>query len=218
MLFSALQSCLPAQREKTKPEDTVSVSAVKQQSIKAIQLQPDSLRLKDTAMVRPDTTINRRLFLEDYTSEELFYPKLQTDDVVEKLRGSPVVVFSNLANDQYMLAYQYEGNTKNAFSSFEIGYMKDLEPLVQKKANRLSEKDFKTESGLSLGLSLEDVVKTKGDNFKISDTGDRTTLSYRIEDVPSSPFLKRYSMPGYFIEVVFKQNKVVKILFGFDYP
>lgn len=218
ILFSALLSCQHAQKEKEKSDAAVNISNERRPSVNPVQQQPRSTPLSDSAAVRPDTTINRKLVLEDYTSAEIFYSKIQTTDLVENLRSSPVMIFSNAGNNQYLLAYQYEGNTRNTFSSFEIGYVKYLEPNVHRKMSHLDEKSFETESGLSLGLSVEDVIKVKGNSFKKDATSNGMRLTYRIEDASASPFLKRYNMPGYFIEVVFKENKAVKILFGFDYP
>jgi hypothetical protein len=215
ILFSALLSCKPAQKEK--PGSIVNLAKKQQPLVDTVQQLSPAAPFSWGAIVQPDTTINRKLFLEDYTSAERFYAKIETAEFIERIRSSAVMVFSNAATNQYLLAYQYEGDTKNAFSCFEIGYMKNLEPAGRGKMNRVNEKSFQTESGLALGLSLEAVVKAKGKGFKKTGTGNSITLTYRIEDA-ASPFLQRYSMPGYFMEFVLKENKVVKILFGFDYP
>ena len=69
-----------------------------------------------------------------------------------------------------------------------------------------------------LGISLANIIKIKGNGFKKESVNGETILKYRIEDFATSAFLKQYNMPGYFIELVLKEDKVVKIVFGFDYP
>ena len=175
-------------------------------------------RAEYTESIQPDTTINQKLLLENPLSLKNFYAKIETVDLVEKIRSSPVAVFSNTGNDEYLLAYQYEGNTQSSFSCFEIGYIKDLKGTDESKINHSGEKYFRTESNLQLGLSLADIVKIKGNGFKKESMNGETILNYRIEDFATSAFLKQYNMPGYFIELVLKEDKVVKIVFGFDYP
>lgn len=108
-----------------------------------------------------------------------------------------------------MFAYQYEGNTQNEFSCFEIGYCDEK----TKKYAHSDYNNFLTESDLFLGLTLEEVEKIKGKNY----TKQGNKITYLIND-SSSVFLRNYNMPEYFLECVLKQNKVIKIKFGFVYP
>jgi hypothetical protein len=220
ILFAALIGCQFSQEKNTQQPSEKINYVMDTNRLQADSFIPESIDtiIKESAKVEPDTTINKKLFLENYLSSEKFYTKIDIVDLVEKIRSSPVVVFSNTSKDEYLLTYQYEGNSKNSFSSFEIGYMKNLESVNAKKIYQSNESSFKTESGLKLGLSLAEIVKIKGKGFKRKDTGDETILSYRIEDYNRSIFLKRYNMPGYFIELVLKKDKVIKILFGFEYP
>jgi hypothetical protein len=174
---------------------------------------------KHASIVIPDTTINSKLCLEDNKSLLKFYPNRDKQiQLFDELRESPVTIFGNESNNEYLMAYQYEGNTENAYSCFEIGYFEDEKNIGFQKASPTVETNFTTESGLSLGISTDDVIHIKGMNFKNRKLGDYTVLTYRIEDYENSPFLKHYNMPGYFIEIRIKEDLVNRITFGFDFP
>ncbi|WP_461533109.1 hypothetical protein [Sinomicrobium sp.] len=169
------------------------------------------------AEITPDTTLNQKLFLEDESSFSNFYDKPESPALVEQIRESPVVVFSNQNNSQYLLAYQYEGNTKNTFSCFEIGYFED-ENSLGGKSNLTDFPDFKTESGIGLGLSMAEIVQIKGEDYTTEESEGEKIVIYTIDDYEKSAFLKRYNMPGYFIRIALKDNAVRRIVFGFEYP
>lgn len=221
LLFAVLASCQSPQKEKVQTKNSNDYSGVlnkNQLVVKAKKLELGNTTAEAAAEFQPDTTINKKLVLENHLSSKNFYARIETVDLLERLRTSPVAMFSNASNSEYLLAYQYEGNTNHSFSCFEVGYMKDLKKVDVRKINLLSEKSFKTESGLELGLSLPDVVKLKGIYYKKATNRNDVLLTYRINDLATSPFLMKYNMPGYFMEIKIKGDEVVKILFGFDYP
>lgn len=165
-----------------------------------------------------DTTINSKLFLENYQSIEKYFGGKSKFKMVEQLRSSPVVVFTNKGKGEYLLAYQYEGNTKNAFSCFEIGVLSELQKKIIFDITQTEIEKFNTENGLLLGQSINEVIKIKGNNFTETTERGEKIISYKIEDTQSG-FLKRYNMPSYFLQITFDESvKVKKIIFGFDYP
>lgn len=168
--------------------------------------------------VKPDTTINEKLILGDNRSGKQFYPNIESIFLLERLRSSPVAVFGNSGRDEYLLAYAYEGTAKNAFSLFEIGYVSDLDSVAVKAMVTTHERSFKTESGLTLGLTLKEIVNIKGEEYETTTSENEKTVTYRISSLNNSPFLQRHHMPGYFIQLSLKNDRVVKIIFGFEYP
>ncbi len=164
----------------------------------------------------PDITINKKLYLRaDNTLSEIF-SNISNIELIEQERICPVALFTNNDNSEYLLAYQYEGDTKNSFACFEIGYRKDFSKFIP---IRTKEKKFQTESGIHLGMTLSELelIKGKGyDEKKISEK--KMVLTYHISDMHTSAFLKHYNMPGYFIKITLKDEKIMRILFGFDYP
>lgn len=189
----------------SKPDSTYSVN-------KKIKVEGE---LKE---VSPDSTINKLLFLENSESLKRFFSKDKTISTIEKLRESPIAIFSNSDKSQYLLAYHYEGNPKDQFSCFEIGYFEDDKKLIQNSNYNVDYKTFETESKLGLGISLEKLIEIKGNVYVTKKDKDQLIVTYRINNYDKSLFLKRYNMPGYFMEFTLKDNTVTKILFGFDYP
>jgi len=221
LAFALFASCQFSHKDNVQTENTSVHSAVldkKQPVVKSTKPERKSASVEAVAEDQPDTTINKKLVLENHLSSKNFYARIDTVNLLERLRTSPVAVFSNASNSEYLLAYQYEGTTNHSFSCFEIGYMQDLEKVDVRKINLSIEKSFKTESGLALGISLADVVKLKGVYYKKVTNRNDVLLTYRINDLATSPFLMKYNMPGYFMEIKIKGDEVVKILFGFDYP
>lgn len=186
--------------------------------------QKDSVKKKITVEMRkenlqseilPDTTINDKIKLNNYGSIELFTQDYKSVKTIERIRESPVAAFVNSNGVEYLLASQYEGNTKNSFSLFEIGYVKDIKQKIE--YNKVDERTFETESGIHLGQSFRDLIQLKGDKYQISVQTD-TVVTYRINDYKNSQFLKKYNMPGYFLEFRIKNAKICNFKFGFDYP
>ena len=164
-----------------------------------------------------DTTINNKLFLRCYKSVENYLDN-NSYSLVEQIRISPVAVFSNKNGDEYLLAYQYEGDTKNSFSCFEIGALSDLQCVPKTIITKIDINNFSTENNLQLGQTIEYVKKIKGNNCIESNVNEEIVLIFKIDDSKSN-FLKRYNMPGYFLQITFdKTERVKNIIFGFDYP
>jgi hypothetical protein len=178
--------------------------------------QSDLKSLEELNAVFPDTTINGKLQMENPISSKTFYPTIDGVKLIERIRDSPVALFTNQQGDEYLMAYQYEGGTKNAFSCFEIGYRKDF---ASENPNKTLARNFKTESNLGLGMALKDLEAIKGkEYFKKNRDGNTILITYRINNMESSPFLKHYNMPGYFLECTLKNDRITKVFFGFDYP
>lgn len=171
---------------------------------------------KKPSYFKPDRSINNHLFLENPESVRNFYTGKKVLKLNETLRGPMVVVFSNQSKDTYLLAAQYEGNTKNYFSLFEIGYFEDDTKVSKTPAFISKDAIFETESGLGLGSTLEQIIETKGKNYKTRKADKDTIMTYYLSDKHS--FVKKHFMPGYFMEFRLRDNKVRRIIFGFEYP
>lgn len=203
-------SCANNQRQYNE----VQSDYLKKDTLSAKRDTEDSLIRRKIKFI-PDSTINKKFKLDDYRSSESFYPKVDKVRLVEFLRESPVLILCNNNTSQYLLAYQYEGNTKNAFSCFEIGYLR--EGISTNDCNITNEKSFETEAGITLGLSFDSLVAKKGGGYEIKTSKDSLVI-YKIDNHRNSEFLNRYNMPGYFLECSIKGAKINKIKFGFDYP
>ncbi len=169
----------------------------------------------------PDTTVNNKLSFHQPNSLNNFYSfnsELQITDN-GKMREFPFVCFVNESGNQYLIAYLYEGSMVNSFSCFEIGYLNPEDNIYNLEKYQIQEKDFYTESGLKLGLDKNQVIKIKGNNYRVEEKMNKEFFIYTINNYSKSEFLKRYSMPSYTMKVEFNEiGKVEMIYYGFDYP
>lgn len=167
----------------------------------------------DTITLKPDLTVNGLALLDDTSMQKITKKKIV---IKEGIREAPVVIFLNKRNTQYLVASQYEGDVANYFSLFEIGYLKD-ELSLDSIGFKIQIDDFTTESGLKLGMTMEELLKIKGKEYSINQDGENITICYAINN-PNDPLLKLARLPGYFIRVFLKNNVIYKIIFGFEYP
>ncbi|WP_128330968.1 hypothetical protein [Apibacter sp. HY039] len=183
------------------------------QSEKKIQEKIENETVITEKFSKPDFKINQ-LQLREESSVNNFYP--QNIRLLDNLRYSPVIAFTDKEKKEYLLAYQYEGDVKNSFSCFEVGYLKD-DPKLEKDVTETKYDNFNTESGLKLGMTLEEITNLKGSDYKDEKKSDEEIIKYIIDN-PDDPKIKQHEMPPYFMEFYLKDNKLYKILFGFEYP
>jgi hypothetical protein len=192
----------------------------------SINKEIDTTNLKRTVIkpknevnnIVPDTTINNKMFLSNEKSLCRLYADCKSVVTIDKIRESPVVLFTNQSKTEYLIAYQYEGGIKNAFDCFEIGYLKNEQSFYKVNIYKTLEENFVTETNIGLGTSLEKLKSIKGTNYEKTEKENLIILTYRNADFETSSFLKRYNMPSYFMEFTLKENRIEKIKFGFDYP
>lgn len=187
--------------------------------VQSIEYKIENNKIEDRVSVTgfiPDTSVNDVMFLEQY-----FVPQIYGVDSfikIEGVRENYVVAFCNNKKDKYLLTYFYEGGAENTFSAFEIGYIKDDIAILQQQPYHTNNIDFLTESVIHLGLTLDEVINIKGTPQNRYIEQGFTIMSYYISDNEKSDFLNRYKMPSYLYRFWFKDNKLVKFLFGFNYP
>lgn len=163
---------------------------------------------------QPDSTINRTFVLENPQSAKLFHPEV-ADLRIEESRVRPYQFTLFLSSDstQYLFAYHYEGNPKHQYSAFEVGYVRDLPKGIRHYVSQAP--CFVTESGVKPGISLQDLEKLKGTNYRKEDDNG-TWLVYRMD--ATADFCRKYAMPGYEMKVRITDGKVSVVWFGFEYP
>ncbi len=158
----------------------------------------------------PDSTVCNILILHNRESSIKFYPEISSIEAIDLVRGFPYIGFLNRDENEYLVVYQYYGGTKNAFSCFEIGYADSSE------GNFINThyKNFYTESGISLGMAIENLIEIKGNTYqRVADK-----IIYKLNDFAHSEFLIKHNIPIYFMECSIKDGRLVKIVYGFEYP
>jgi hypothetical protein len=171
----------------------------------------DSLTIETRAhMVIPDVKVND---LELANPESILKHIGDLKDLMNEGEGLPYLVLTNKSKKIKLTLISFPGSSYNDIYQFVIEYNTDA-----KKIKAISDNNFITESNLKLGIKKSELLKIKGDSYTISEEGGFEVLTYKISDYNSSQFLKKYNLPGYFMEFNLKEDKVVKIKFGFDYP
>lgn len=164
---------------------------------------------------QPDTTINGKLVLENPESVKAFYTGSKVPVICEnRIRLEPFCLFLNKTGTQYLFAYCYEGSLKNQYSAFEIGYADDIASLKGIKYITVQDSLFVSETGITLGMDINELKNNKGMNFQVSE--ESGTWLYRLD--AQSEFCRKYGMPDYVLKVRVKDGRVNWIWFGFEYP
>jgi len=183
------------------------------QSEKKIQRKIGNETVITENFSKPDFKVNQLQLREENSINNFYSQNLR---LLDNLRYSPVIAFTDKEKKEYLLAYQYEGDVKNSFSCFEVGYLKD-DPKLEKDVTQTKYDNFNTESGLKLGMTLEEITNIKGSNYKVEKKSNEQIIRYMIDN-PDDPKIKKYKMPPYFMEFYLKDTKLYKIIFGFEYP
>jgi len=91
------------------------------------------------------------------------------------------------------------------------------EPTVAEKRNcALPVKQFISERGIHLGMSLSEVTSRFGGHFKVDTQGVTTVIIYAIETNLASDFLKHYDALSYYGRYYFHGGKLVEFSIGLD--
>ena len=132
-------------------------------------------------------------------------------DYADTGKSLPDVYISSKDMTQYLRMELFPGSSRNEFSLFEVGYVKN-----KKQEMRPSDyRDFMTESGIKLGLSRAAVIKIKGTDYKSEASATKEVIKYKIN---KGPFLQRYNMPVYYAMYTFINGVLEQFGFGFEYP
>jgi hypothetical protein len=158
----------------------------------------------------PDTAIGR-ISLVSSRNVDNFLGENVMDKLVDKGLPASTVISEDLT--QRLTYYFHPGGVKKEFSEFQVSYAgpTDRNEFVT------DEKEFVTESGIKLGMTMGALRSMKGEPDSIS-AGEITVLHYRMDDLENSVFLQRYNMPVYYADYEFKDGFLNEFQFGFEYP
>lgn len=167
----------------------------------------------------PDSTINGVLLLSSPQSAQLFYKditEIRLQDEISSYNpfGYSYVAFVNKDTSQYLIAFAHDGDVINSFSAFEIGYVTSG---FLKVVNNYYVTDyflFKTESGLRLNMSLDQLFDLKGECY-LNKYGN---TFYHLIEADKSIFVQKYKHPEYYMRFTVENEAVNKIEFGLTYP
>ncbi len=83
----------------------------------------------------------------------------------------------------------------------------------------MTDKNFRTDRGIQLGITLE-TFKTKigTTNYKSQTKKGVTKITIDLNDFKNDKFLQAYNMPTYLAEYYFKNGRLIIFEFGFPTP
>lgn len=168
--------------------------------------QPNSIKPE----FKPDTLIGKISLVSSKNVQSYL-----GENVMDRLedKGLPNSSVNSKDSKQRLTFYFHPGGVKNEFSEFRVNYVdqKGRDEFVT------DEKEFVTESGIKLGMTMGEVRAIKGEPDSM--TNDETsTFHYRIDDFKNSEFLRIYNMPIYYADYKFKNGYLTEFSFGFEYP
>lgn len=168
--------------------------------------QSDSLKLK----FEPDTTIGQISLVNSKNVDSYLGKNVMDRLVDEGLPGSSVI---SSDSKQRLTFYFHPGSVTKEFSEFQVTYVN------QKSRNEVvtKDKEFKTESGITLGMTMGDLRSIKSEPDSITNK-ERTVFHYRIDDFKNSEFLQKYNMLIYYADYEFKNGYLTEFRLGFEYP
>ncbi|NVN17437.1 hypothetical protein GUA46_03710 [Muricauda sp. HICW] len=167
----------------------------------------DSLKKK----FKPDTTIAGICLLNSKKVDSIL-----GNNVMERLvhKGLPNTSVVSRDSEQLLTIYFHPGNEAKEFSEFHVAHAVGTE----EKELAMKENEFKTESGIRLGMTAGQLKAIKGEPHRITNMDNATVLHYRVDDFKTSKFLKRYNMPVYYADYEFSNGHLRAFKFGFEYP
>lgn len=159
----------------------------------------------------PDSSISSKIYLHNPSSTRENLGDIMS--MVDANKDLPDAFFKS--GEEYLQVIVFPGNETNSISQFVVGYSSNLPK--SEKLNPLEITSLQTESGVELGMIKKDLISIKGSSYKEEMVDGQQRLSYEINESTSS-FLNRYNMPVYIAEYWFKDDKLYKYKFGFEYP
>jgi len=167
---------------------------------------PDPLKPKFV----PDTTIGQISLINPKNID-----KYLGENVMDRLVDNGLPNSSVISSDsrQRLTFFFHAGSSTKEFSEFQINYV-DQNNRNEKVTD---DKEFKTENGIKLGMTMGDLRSIKGEPNNITKNG-ATVFHYKIDDFKNSEFLKKYNMPIYYADYEFENGYLNEFRFGFEYP
>lgn len=126
------------------------------------------------------------------------------------------VVLINKIDSSYLIMTHYPGDDIGKMSLFEVGYLINMDKSILSSYNETSS-TLLTNNNTTLGMPMDNIITLQGMPDSISMQNNYTIFHY-IEDDPESIILKKYNEYIYFIEYWFIDNKLSRMIFGFEYP
>jgi hypothetical protein len=158
----------------------------------------------------PDTSIHNVILCDINSSLSVLGNHWE---LIEDNIDMPHQNFSNAHGTQFLRCFFHYGDGRYAYSEFEVSYLCN-EP----KMEALSDAEFISGNNIRLGMPRDSVVAAIG-NCYLSDTVNHNpVLRYIADDFLHNAFLQHWNYPKYYAHYEFKEEKLIRFRFGFEYP
>lgn len=172
--------------------------------------------------------IQSKQISKEYVPDIQLNNKLRLIDQINDLNTISLNDFcfiQNLKKDEVLVMSISFGGSKNEYRFFDIISLSNGQQNELKKYNvdllkipTINIISFKSESGIKLGMSRDEIHKIKGDNCEIIKKGDEVEIHKYVIDNQNSKFLQKYNLPKYVAHFFFQNNKLCRYSFGFEMP
>ena len=126
------------------------------------------------------------------------------------------IVLINKIDSSYLIMTHYPGDDIGKMSLFEVGYLINMDKTIVSSYNETNS-TLSTNNNTALGVPMDNIIALQELPDSISVQNNYTVFHY-IEDDPESIILQKYNEYIYFIEYWFMDNKLSRMIFGFEYP
>lgn len=161
-------------------------------------------------MENPDTVVYE-IVLDDVQSS---VEKLgQQWKLMENYTDMPHQNFVSNDGKQFLTTFFHYGGVKFEYSEFQVSYL-----CKESIIDTLNTNTFVSGNGIELGMNRESVGEILGNCYEVDTVNRNEILKYTVDDYSNSGLLKRYNMPVYYAHYEFKEDKLIRFRFGFEYP
>jgi hypothetical protein len=165
------------------------------------------------AMIRPDSALAGVVLLNAQSTVAVV-GELPQEAFIEWGEGIPHVNLRSVDGSQFLSLFFHYGGVRNEFS--ELRVTRSAPDTVW---TMLAIPDFRSGSGITLGMTEHEVVAVLGECFRSGEAANgHRLLRYHITDYKESTFLQRYRYPSYYATLEFADDQLIEYRFGFGYP
>ena len=164
----------------------------------------------------PDISINR-IALDDSTSVLNILGKDCWNFLIEENFEPKIIVYNKDKSEKLEMIFHH-GDYRNSFSEFKISQSKNGNNLTKHKFLIFNEDHFKSSRNIKLGISQKSVELILGFIPKKKQSKNGEVTLYFSRETNNDPIFKKYNMPAYYGEYIFKNNCLIAFSFGFEEP
>jgi len=162
----------------------------------------------------PDTAVNR-IALSDSTSVLSILGKDCWNFVFEDTDHVKVIIFNKKKTEKLELIF-HEGGVLNEFSEFKIFQVNKISNSSKYKSITLNVEHFQSAKGIMLGLSPKSVESKLGIELERKQSRNGEVVLFFRKEIDNDPAFRKYNMPVYYGEYIFRNDQLITFSFGFE--